>query len=104
MRATVAGSGNCSVLLDVIRPLIMLSSLSLCRVRSLPCLSADSGGCNCRRPLWFGADRYWDSVRVKNNRSDLVLVKLGTEGIMPEAEFASSNGTKRVRNVSCLDG
>lgn len=38
---------------------------------------------------------YWDSVRVKDNRSDLVLVKLGTEGIMPEAEFASSNGTKR---------
>ena len=50
----------------------------------------------CVLPLGAYANRYWDSVRVKNNRSDLFLVKLGTEGIVPEAEFASSNGTKRV--------
>lgn len=49
--------------------------------------------------VWFDANRYWDSVRVKNNRSDLFLVKLGTEDIMPEAEFASSNATKRVHDV-----
>lgn len=84
--------------------IVMLARSVLCRL--VPCgpLSVDSGACNCRCPLCFGADRYWDSLRVKNKRSDLVLVKLGTEGIMPEGEFASSNGTKRVRELLYLDG
>lgn len=31
------------------------------------------------------------------NRSDLLLIKLNPEGILPEAEFAGTNNTKRVR-------
>ncbi|CAM9471831.1 unnamed protein product, partial [Ascophyllum nodosum] len=38
---------------------------------------------------------YWDSVRVVNKRSDLFLVKLGAEGIVPEDEFAASHATAK---------
>eukprot|EP00752_Nemacystus_decipiens_P003738 g3444.t1 len=38
---------------------------------------------------------YWDSCRVAANRSDLVLVKLDPQGILPEADFAGTNNTKR---------
>ncbi|CAN0154943.1 unnamed protein product, partial [Ectocarpus sp. 12 AP-2014] len=38
---------------------------------------------------------YWDSVRVAANRSDMFLIKLSPQGILPEAEFACANNTQR---------
>eukprot|EP00903_Cladosiphon_okamuranus_P013795 g12838.t1 len=38
---------------------------------------------------------YWDSCRVAAKRSDLLLIKLDREGILPEAQFVGTNTTKR---------
>lgn len=43
--------------------------------------------------------RYWDSVRVTNRRTDVILTKLDEEGIIPEKIFANANGTKHVSHV-----
>lgn len=40
--------------------------------------------------------RYWDSIRVSNKRSDLLLMKLAPESIMPEDEFVASGAMMKV--------